>query len=316
MTFLPAEAVARALEQRLDPVHARLRLGMEREHEAHAARRGLKHGYIRGQSIFRLIVEAALSLSGTRRRGQANAAAIAVRAHDVTSARLPAAFDGFTILHLTDPHADLSIPAMTEVARLIGGLQYDLCVLTGDYRNRTYGPYQPCLEAMLPVLTAIQGQTLGILGNHDPVLLVPDLERLGVRMLLNENVAIERGGARLYVAGIDDPHLYRLDNIEKAAGGIPDDAFSILLSHSPEVYRKAAHAGFDLMLAGHTHGGQICLPGGVPAILAAVMPRRMANGSWRHEAMAGYTSAGAGTCQVAARFNCPPEITLHRLRRM
>ena len=315
MTFLSAEAVALALRQRLDPVHARLRLGMEREHEAYAARRGLKHGYVRGQPVFKATIEAALRLSGMHRRGRANAANIVVRTHVVTSAGLPAEFDGFTILHLTDLHADLSIPAMTEAARLIGGLDYDLCVLTGDYRNRTYGPYQPCLEAMLPVLAAIQGDTHGILGNHDPVLLVPDLERLGVRMLLNENVAIARGGARLYLAGIDDPHLYRLDNIEKAAAGIPADAFSILLSHTPEVYRQAAHAGFDLMLSGHTHGGQICLPGGMPVILASALPRRMASGSWRHAGMVGYTSAGVGTCQVAARFNCPPEITLHRLRR-
>jgi len=66
------------------------------------------------------------------------------------------------------------------------------------------------------------------------------------------------------------------------------------------------------MLAGHTHGGQICLPGGTP-LLTAGGPRRFARGSWRYAEMIGYTSAGAGTCIVEARLNCPPEITLHRL---
>jgi predicted MPP superfamily phosphohydrolase len=74
------------------------------------------------------------------------------------------------------------------------------------------------------------------------------------------------------LAGIDDAHFYRVDNIEKAASVIPHEAFSILLSHTPEIYRQAAHAGFDLLLSGHTHGGQICLPGSVPLTLGSVMP--------------------------------------------
>jgi uncharacterized protein len=136
---------------------------------------------------------------------------------------------------------------------------------------------------------------------------------MGVRMLLNESVAIERGPDRIYLAGIDDAHFYRVDNIEKAAGGLRPGEFSILLSHTPEIYRQAAHAEFDLLLCGHTHGGQICLPGGIPVTLSAVLPRAMGRGAWRHGDMAGYTSAGAGTALVPARYNCPPEITLHQL---
>ncbi|TJW23973.1 MAG: metallophosphoesterase, partial [Mesorhizobium sp.] len=80
-------------------------------------------------------------------------------------------------------------------------------------------------------------------------------------------------------AGIDDAHFFRVDNIEKAAVGVPADAFSILLSHTPEIYRQAAHAGFDLLLAGHTHGGQICLPGGIPITLDSKLPRSMGSGA-------------------------------------
>jgi len=132
-------------------------------------------------------------------------------------------------------------------------------------------------------------------------------------MLLNEAVAIERGGKRIHLAGIDDAHFYRVDNIEKAVSGIPPGEFSILLSHTPEVYREAAHAGFDLMLSGHTHGGQICLPGGIPLQLNAVVPLRMGAGGWRHHSMTGYTSVGVGTSVVPVRFNCRPEVTLHHL---
>jgi predicted MPP superfamily phosphohydrolase len=120
----------------------------------------------------------------------------------------------------------------------------------------------------------------------------------------------------MYLAGIDDAHYYRVDNIEKAASGIPHDGFSILLSHTPEVYRQAAHAGFDVFLSGHTHGGQICLPGSIPITLGSVLPRRMGSGPWQYGAMIGYTSVGVGCAAVPVRFNCLPEITLHRLARV
>jgi uncharacterized protein len=128
-------------------------------------------------------------------------------------------------------------------------------------------------------------------------------------------VTIVRGNQRIHLAGIDDAHYYRADNIEKAACEIPPDEFSILLSHTPEVYRQAAHAGFRLVLSGHTHGGQICLPGSVPVTLDAVLPRSMGSGPWKYHTTVGYTSTGVGTSIVAVRFNCPPEITLHHLQR-
>ncbi len=145
--------------------------------------------------------------------------------------------------------------------------------------------------------------------------MVPGLEAMGIRMLLNEAETIERSGSCIHLAGIDDAHFYRMDNIEKAATSIPHEEFSILVTHSPEIYRQAAHADFDVLLSGHTHGGQICLPGGLPITLSAVLPRALGAGPWRHHGMIGYTSVGAGSSVVPVRFNCPPEITLHRLVR-
>ena len=134
-------------------------------------------------------------------------------------------------------------------------------------------------------------------------------------MLLNESEALARGEQRLHLAGVDDAHYYRADNLEKAASSIPHGDVSVLLSHTPEIYRQAAHAGFSVMLSGHTHGGQICLPGQIPITLDASLPRRLGAGAWEHGKMAGYTSVGVGSCIVPVRFNCLPEITVHHLTR-
>jgi hypothetical protein len=138
---------------------------------------------------------------------------------------------------------------------------------------------------------------------------------MGIRMLLNESEVVRRGDQAIHLAGIDDAHYYCVDNMQKAGEEIPHDGFAILLSHTPEIYRQAAHAGFRLMLSGHTHGGQICLPGGIPVTLDSHLPRRFGAGAWQHHGMTGYTSVGTGSCIVPVRFNCPPEIVLHRLLR-
>jgi uncharacterized protein len=207
----------------------------------------------------------------------------------------------------------MSEAAMERVIDLLGEARYDVCVLTGDYRGRICGPYDSTLAGMARVRASLKGPIYGVLGNHDTICMVPGLEAMGIRMLLNESDVIVRGGQRLHLGGIDDAHFYGMDNIEKAAAAIPHDEFSILISHTPEVYRQAARADFNLLLSGHTHGGQICLPGGFPITLDSVLPRSMGSGPWRYHDMIGYTSVGAGSSVVPVRFNCPPEITLHHL---
>jgi predicted MPP superfamily phosphohydrolase len=257
------------------------------------------------------LIRATLIASGLYRRGLRNAARVEVRHNYITSPRLPKSFNGFTLLHLSDLHADMSRMAMRQVARLVRELHYDLCVFTGDFRGKTFGPFDEALELLEPITRSLKGQLFGVLGNHDPVAMVHGLEALGLRILLNERVAIERSGQRIHLAGIDDTHFYHSGNIDKAAAGMPREDFSVLLSHTPEVYREAERSGFDLMLSGHTHGGQICLPGGIPITLDAKLPRHMGRGPWRYRKLRGYTSVGAGSSIVPVRFNCPPEITLH-----
>jgi predicted MPP superfamily phosphohydrolase len=237
-----------------------------------------------------------------------------VRHNYIRFQRLPPAFNGFTLLHISDLHVDMSEGAMRRLEELLPDLEYDICVMTGDYRGATFGPFGNTLEGMKRLRPHLGKTVYGVLGNHDTIRMVPGLEDMGIRMLLNECEPIVRGGESIYLAGIDDAHYYQVDNIEKASASIPTEAFSILLSHTPEVYRHAAHAEFDLLLSGHTHGGQICLPGSIPITLSSVLPRRFGSGAWKYHNMVGYTSVGAGSAIVAVRFNCLPEITLHHLQ--
>lgn len=304
-----------ALERRLGRIYARQRLGIEEDHEARAFGHGRNFFHIENWYAVPSVIRLSLRLTGLYRRARRNAERVVVRHNAAVLADLPAAFDGLTILQISDPHVDMNPGAMRRVMTLVDHLDYDLCVLTGDYRGQTWGPYAATLDGLRLLRDHLKGPVWGVLGNHDTIRMVPALEAMGIRMLLNECAVIERGAARLHLAGIDDAHYYRVDNIEKVAGQIPDGEAAILLSHTPEIYRQAAHAGFRLLLAGHTHGGQICLPGGKALTLDSKLPRRLGAGPWFYRDMVGYTSRGAGSCIEPVRLNCPPEIVLHRLGR-
>jgi predicted MPP superfamily phosphohydrolase len=308
------EDIFRKLEERLGPLHARHRLGIETDHEAQIFGQGLLSFHIENWHPVHSVIRNALKLTGLYWRGRRNTERILAKRNDVMLKELPPLFDGFTILHLSDMHVDMNEAAMQRLVELVGDMRYDLCVLTGDYRGKNFGPFEATLDGVARVRARLKEPLYGVLGDHDTIQMVPGLEAMGIRVLLNECEAIVRGDQQIYLAGIDDAHFFRVDNIEKAALLIPHGEFSILLSHTPEVYRQAAHADFNLMLSGHTHGGQICLPGSIPIKLEAVLPRRMGAGAWQYHNMAGYTSVGAGSSVVPVRLNCPPEITLHRLR--
>ncbi|BBL69678.1 metallophosphoesterase [Methylogaea oryzae] len=309
----PNEEARRWLERRVGRCHAAMRLGVEEEREARLFGQGRTVFHIENWGGFRGLVRLALRLSLMEGRGLRNARAVQLRCNDFVLPHLPPVFQGYTLLHLSDLHLDMGAGMPDALIEAVDGLQYDACVITGDFRAKTYGAYQAALDGMARVRPHLKGDIYAILGNHDSLRMAQGLEAMGVRLLLNETVALRRGGSVIHLAGIDDPHYYRADNLEKAADPIPAGGVSLLLSHSPEIYRQAASAGFDVMLAGHTHGGQICLPGGIPLIVNARAPRRYCVGAWRHQRMQGYTSVGSGASIADARFNCPPEVTLHRL---
>jgi predicted MPP superfamily phosphohydrolase len=311
-------AMTKALAGLIDRIgadHVERRLRVETDHEAQLFGQGRLFFNLENSRKAPAIIRSMLQLTGLYGRARRNADRVELRRNVVAFASLPAAFDGFTILHLSDLHADMSQGAMRSLFGLVGELRYDICVLTGDYRGQTYGPFDACLDTIEKLRAQLGGPIYGVLGNHDSIQMAPRLEAMGIRMLFNENEPIVRGDQAIHLAGIDDPHFYRTDDIAKAAASIPKDAFSILLSHSPETYEEASDESFDFMLSGHTHGGQLCLPGGIPIKLEAVLPRKMGAGAWRHKGLAGYTSTGAGTSLLPVRLNCPAEVTLHVLQR-
>jgi predicted MPP superfamily phosphohydrolase len=304
----------RHLEQRLGRAQAKQRLEIEADREGQLLGHGIMFFQIGNWYPVHSLIRIGLKLTGLYWRGAQNAQRVEVRHMDLRFKALPGAFDGLTLLHISDLHVDLSEGAMRRLAELLPTMDYDVCVLTGDYRGATSGPFEAALEGLAQLRAHLRRPVYGVLGDHDSVRMVPRLEDMGIEMLLNECAVVSRGDQCIYLAGIDDARFYRADDIEKAASAIPPNGFSVLLSHTPEIYRQAAHAGFDLLLSGHTHGGQICLPGSVPITLDSVLPRRMGSGAWQYNDMIGYTSAGVGTSIVAVRINCPPEITLHHLR--
>lgn len=305
------------LEARLGRIHARQRLGLETEHEDQVfrSRSGGAAKFFHPENWYSIhaVIRGCLRLAGLYGRAQRNARTIRAVENSVILPRLPAVFHGFRILHLSDLHIDASEPMAHAIIEAVRPLEYDVCVLTGDYRFRTSGAIEATLHNMGRLRESLAGEVFAVLGNHDSVLMLPELERMGIGVLMNEHVRFERGGAALYFVGIDDAHYFGVENLEKALDAIPPEATTVMLSHTPEIFRQAAHAAVDLLLCGHTHGGQICLPGGWPILLDARIPRRLGRGRWQHGGMQGYTSPGAGASVVEVRLNCPPEVTVHRL---
>jgi len=256
-------------------------------------------------------------LTGLYEKGVVNALDIQLEEQTFWFSKLPASFDGFRILFLTDLHLDGLESLTDEIISHLRDNEVDLCLIGGDIRMKIYGPIAPSLRhlrALLPQVKARYG-TLGVLGNHDCIEMTPDLEEAGVMMLINDSWEINNGQESIWVVGVDDPHYYKMHDAKQAVKNVPDTAFKILLAHSPEAYKQAVAIQAQLYLCGHTHGGQICLPGNKPIFTNSRAPRYTASGSWNFRGMTGYTSRGAGASSVPLRFNCPGEISIITLRK-
>lgn len=312
MEQLPVDFVA--LGNRLGQANLQTRLRQQVELEA-----GLKK---QGSGMFKFLhflrfydcLRLGLKMSGLWNRGRKNYRDLQVTHHEVSLARLPKAFDGYRILHLTDLHLDIDLPYADIVAERLATVDYDLCLTTGDFRNKTESNYSLALEAARRVCAVIDKPHYASLGNHDSIEKVPALESCGMKFLLNEHSFVEKDGAKLWLAGIDDSHYYRSHDLPRALKGIPEDACVVLLAHCPDVYAQSAAAGIALQLSGHTHGGQIALPGGRPLLTHCHAPDRICLGWWQEGQTRGFTSRGVGACALPVRFNCPPEAAVITLR--
>jgi predicted MPP superfamily phosphohydrolase len=273
--------------------------------------------HIMNISMFVESVRLFLKWSKLETKGFRNAMEIALVEETFEFPDLPREFDGFKILLITDLHID-GIPALPEkILEKALPLKADICLFGGDYRFYNCGNTRNVCDRMKSFANKLSGTGIpvaAVLGNHDEYEIARELDGAGVKMLINENLLIDRNGASLCICGVDDCHYYGSHDIRQSLAGVPNKAFRILLCHSPELYAEAEQSGFRLYLAGHTHGGQICPMPGKPILIQAKIPGRLAAGAWTHGRLKGYTSRGAGSSGVPARFNCPPEIALITLK--
>jgi predicted MPP superfamily phosphohydrolase len=247
---------------------------------------------------------------------------------DIRMRRLPPAFDGFTIAQLSDFHyeKDFSIVPIRKGIELVNGLHPDLVVLTGDYVSVPMLDYHsgsarrfarnagPCAE-LLSKLTAPFG-TYAVLGNHDgasdPAYVMRALQGQGIPVLMNRSVPIEHGKARIWLTGIDDV-LEGWPNLDAALKQVPRNEMTVLLAHEPDFADQIDPARVDLQLAGHSHGGQIWIPG-IGAPWLPPLARKYPRGLYQVGKLTLYTNLGIGTIRMPIRLNCPPEVTLITLR--
>lgn len=256
---------------------------------------------------------------GLYKRGVHNANKIDIKEVTHNFSHLPKKFHGFKVLHLSDLHFDPKLQTVENILKYLHQIEVDLCVMTGDYGAPFWiGSYSleqnhiiQCMRELVKGIKAKHG-LLGILGNHDSCNLVQPLEELGIKMLINEKHLINIDGDILQFIGTDDVHYFYTHNINDILKEAKDQ-FSIGLVHSPELFDIAQTMGIDLYLCGHTHGGQICLPFGIPILTHLKRGRRFYKGCWKFKNMRGYTSTGIGTTAAPVRFNTRPEIIVHKL---
>jgi predicted MPP superfamily phosphohydrolase len=281
--------------------------------------RTLRKGRFRlwfNEEVKPILLRSALLLTGLYGRGKRNALAPVFREVEFFLPALPAAFEGFTILHLSDFHIDKVDGLAESLVPVLAPLRPDLCVLTGDYRYEIRGSCAEVYPRMRMVLSSIRARLgiYAILGNHDAAEIAYWLADQGVHMLVNDSAAIDHNGTRIWLLGTDDPYDYRCDDLPKAISGVPAESFKILLTHTPSLYAEAAKAGIHLYLCGHTHAGQIRLPGIGAIKKNGPFPKRFVQGKWAYGTMQAYTSWGTGCSTLPVRYNCPPEAALIRLR--
>ncbi len=230
---------------------------------------------------------------------------------------LPIEFSGFSIALISDIHSSVFMlkEQMEEYAAVVNSLGADLIAVPGDFVNSSLNEVYPFAEAFSS-LRAPNG-VYGVLGNHDFYThqvnaVAAQVEQCGIKLLRNRHIMIERGGKQIAVLGIDDTtsFKYSIPYFNQAHIGIPDGTARVLLCHRPIFFDHASVRNVEVMLAGHTHGGQVVFGKfGGKTITPAGMSSRYIAGLYTKGTAQMYVSRGVGTVGVPFRLNCPPEVT-------
>jgi predicted MPP superfamily phosphohydrolase len=256
----------------------------------------------------------ALSLTGAARSALAEPFMLTIERQPIYLRRLHKELDGFRIVHLSDLHHG-PLTSTAQILRAVetaNSLEPDIVALTGDYISHERRYAAPCAE-LVGRLRARYG-VFAVLGNHDhwtDAALITDLFRAeGIKVLVNEGMRFEKDGTAFWLAGVNDT-MVGLEDLPLALAGAGEDEMKLLLAHNPIILRRAARAGVDLVLSGHTHGGQVKLrsersPSGRPR-------RRLLKGLGRRGETQIYVTRGLGTVILPIRYGCPPEVSLLEL---
>ncbi len=265
---------------------------------------------------------------------------VEITQHEISIANLPPAFEGFSIVQLTDLHHSsiVTLDYLQACFQQVVDLQPDLVVMTGDYITYQKKYAQPVAQAIGETIVGAGIPTYAVLGNHDHwnsdwnddwnddsdadvfplrnrwkgdgLEVINALTAEGIKVLMNEAALLQRGNDCLWLVGCDDLLAGDFD-LERALGVLPaTDEPRFLLMHNPQPIESIAHHGFDLVLSGHTHGGQISLPFVPPKVGSKYLAGLFYVGASRL-----YVCRGLGVTGVPIRFMTTPEIACFRLVR-
>jgi len=236
---------------------------------------------------------------------------------DVYVERLPPAFDGYRILHISDIHGGSPLYRASVRERLAAaeGMAVDVVVFTGDLASQT-----DAIEDAASALGELKARDgiVAVLGNHDywmgEEVVSKALAAVGVRVLRNAHMVVERGGERLYLVGVEDCCYVGRDDLPAALRGIPEGAPAVVATHSPDIVLKPLAARASVILSGHTHGGQVVFPWIGPLYVPTKLGRRRMSGLLSVGGSVLYINRGLGEISPPMRLNCPPEIAVLTLR--
>ena len=258
----------------------------------------------------------AVNLAQAARSALAEPYMLTIEHRPIYLRRLPEGFQSLRIVQLSDLHHS-AFTSREQIARAVetaNRLRPDIVALTGDYISHDRQYAAPCAE-LLGRLEARYG-VFAVLGNHDhwtDAALITDLFRAeGITVLINEGIRFEHRNSAFWLAGVDDT-MVGLEDLPLALAGSRKDEMKLLLAHNPIILRRAARAGVDLVLSGHTHGGQVTLRSERNAV--GRPRRRLLRGLGRQGDTQIYVTRGVGTVILPVRYGCPPEVSLLELRR-
>lgn len=283
----------------------------------------MKTSFIRSHTFLKLATSAfmgavALATGGWMYASKLEPGWLEITSHSLILPRLHPAFDNYRIIQISDIHMEtwMTRKRLADVVKIANKLRGNLIAITGDFVTDLHARTPADLVDNLSKLKAPDG-VFAVLGNHDYWTNVKSirqvLELSGITELSNATHTFERNGANLHLAGVDD-YWENKARLRDVLAQLPKEGAAILLAHEPDYAAISAKSGrFDLQLSGHTHGGQVVLPGIGPIVLP-MYGRKFPKGLYQVDDMLLYTNRGLGTARPQLRFNCRPEIamiTLH-----